>query len=108
MQCPKSNCGSTNIQNLAAYVASLPSDSPLKKSLAQPAAPESQSLWAVAVMVLGVAALVSGAVLAGLAALLAGGLWAAGAWKRTEAAGTARAAWGLQVRCLACTETWQP
>ncbi|TKA01974.1 hypothetical protein [Actinacidiphila oryziradicis] len=108
MKCRSDRCGSTNIQLLSAYWQSLPSDSPLKKSLAQPAAAESQFAWAVGVAVVGIAAVASGAVLAGLGVLLAGGLWGAGMWKRTEAAEAARAAWGLQVRCLACTETWQP
>jgi hypothetical protein len=108
MKCRSSKCGSTNIQLLSSYWASLPSDSSLKKDLAQPAAVESQALWALAVVLVGILALVSGAVPAGLALAVGGGLWVAAQWRRTETAAADRAAWESKRRCLACTETWVP
>lgn len=108
MKCRSPKCGSSNIQLLSAYWQSLPSDSPLKKTLAQPAAAETRFAWVAVVLALGVTALVSGSVLVGVVVLLAAGLWGSGMWRHVETVAADRAVWGAQVRCLACTETWAP
>lgn len=108
MKCRSEKCQSSNVQLLATYWASLPSDSPLKKSLAQPAAVPAQYLGAAAVAAVGLVAVISGALLGGLLVLGVGLLWGSSMHRKAEAAESDRAAWGSKVRCLACTETWVP
>jgi hypothetical protein len=108
MNCPSPRCGSSNVQLLSHYVDSLPPGSPLRSTYARPAMPEGGFLGALAAVVIGVALLVSGGVLAGVVALAAGLGWGYVLWGRHSAADAARAAWANRRICLACTEQWVP
>lgn len=108
MQCPSPKCGSSNVQLLSHYRESLPPGSPLRNTYAAPATPDAPYLPAAGLMLLGLVLLVSGGILAGLAALAVGGVWGFGIHKRAEAAGQARTVWASRRICLACTEQWTP
>jgi hypothetical protein len=107
MICPSGKCGSSNVESLPNYWASLPSDSPLKASLAQPPAVQAQYLVAVGVALFGVFAVAQGA-LAGLLLVLGGVVWGVVTHGRAEAADSARAEWGSSLICLACTGQFRP
>lgn len=108
MHCPIKDCQSTNVQLLSHYRDSLPPGSPLRDAYAQPAGVEAGLLPAVVLVVLGLGALVSGEILAGLSAVAAGGVWGYVRYKKAEAADQGRAAWANRRICLACTEQWTP
>jgi hypothetical protein len=96
------------VQLLSHYVGSLPPGSPHRNTYAAPTAANSSLLPAAGLALLGVIALVSGAILAGLATVAAGIGWGMLIHKRAEAAGKARATWENRRICLACTEQWTP
>jgi hypothetical protein len=106
MRCP--GCGSVNVERLQTYWESLPAESPLRTTRAQPPEAESQYLWAAALAALGLVALGSGAILAGLLALVGGALWGVVSYRKVEDARARRAVWARQVYCLACTEVFLP
>jgi hypothetical protein len=108
MKCPSGKCGSTNVEYLPHYWASLPSDSPLKAEYAEPPAVQAQYLLAVGVVAVGVFALASGAIAGGLLMLLIGGGWGAAMRKRVESAEAKRATWAQELICLACTGRFCP
>ncbi|MFF2852636.1 hypothetical protein ACFVT5_41045 [Streptomyces sp. NPDC058001] len=91
------------MQLLSHYRDSLPPGSPLRSAYAPPAAADAAYLPAVGVALLGVVGLVSGVILAGLAAVVAGLGWGALIRKRADQAGMARAEWDSALICLACT-----
>ncbi|MFB7500063.1 hypothetical protein ACFC09_36190 [Streptomyces sp. NPDC056161] len=96
------------MQLLSHYRDSLPPGSPLRDVYAQPAAADVSYLAAAGLALLGVVAVVSGAVFAGLAAVAAGVGWGVVLHRRAEAAELARARWTNRRICLACTEQWTP
>lgn len=102
------DCGSTNIQRLSLYWAGLPSDSPSKVKYAQPPEVKPQYLAAVAVAVVGLVALISGAILLGLLGIAAGVGWGVVTQRNAEAAEAARERWARLMLCHACTGTWVP
>lgn len=108
MNCPSSKCGSSNVQLLSHYRDSLPPGSPLRSAYACPDDEGGGLLPAAGLVVLGLVALVSGGILPGLAAVVAGAGWGYVSYKRAEAALAARAAWENRRICLACTEQWTP
>ncbi len=108
MQCPSPKCQSSNVQLLSHYVDSLPSGSPHRTTYAQPAAADGSVLAAVGLAVLGMVALFSGQILAGLIAVAAAIVWGAAVHRRAEAAEAARTAWANKRICLACSEQWVP
>ncbi|MBN0047637.1 hypothetical protein JS756_26720 [Streptomyces actuosus] len=108
MKCPSQECQSSNVQLLSHYVDSLPPGSPNRERYAKPAGPGRSFPGALVVIVLGIAALVSGHVWAGLLAVAGGGAWGWVLYRRYEAAESARAAWSNRRICLACTEQWVP
>lgn len=108
MQCPSPKCGSSNVQLLSHYVASLPPGSPLKEQYARPQLPDGGFVGVLAAVVVGVVMLVSGGILGGLIVLGGGLLWGWVLWGRHAAADSARAAWANRRICLACTEQWVP
>lgn len=75
MQCTL--CKSPNIENLAHYWKSLPAESPLKFQYAPPEEPEARAWMALLAVAAGIAFMVSGGALWGLAIAVAGLLWAA-------------------------------
>lgn len=108
MNCPSPRCGSSNIQLLSHYVQALPPGSPHRTTYAEPAGMGGSYLPAAGLVLLGVFMLVSGGILAGLLAILAGFGWGAVVRTKGEAADQARAAWANRRICLACTEQWVP
>ena len=108
MNCPSPRCGSSNIQLLSHYRESLPPGSPLRDAYAEPTAAKGSVLAAVGLVVLGIFMLLSGGILAGLAAIVGGVLWGAGIHKRAEVADKARTVWANRRISLACTEHWTP
>lgn len=108
MQCPQDKCGSTNVEKLSHYQASLPSDSPLKAEYAPPAAPDPRNrLLLAALAVAGLVLAVTGQVAVGLVALAVGAVGAVVAHGRIEAVEAARALWERRRICLACTHLWE-
>lgn len=97
MICPSEKCGSTNIQHLPLYWASLPGESPLRARLI---------LGAVAV--LGLVVAVTGGVALGLVMLASGAAGVAFTTSRIGAAVAARELWQRRQICLACTHLWVP
>ncbi|MEV7384414.1 hypothetical protein [Streptomyces lydicus] len=87
---------------LPEYVASLPRESPLHGKYGQPPEYKAQLLLPAGACALGVVALVSGAVAAGLL-LVAGsigvGVWL---WRKASAAEEARARWARSLICRQC------
>ena len=108
MNCPSPRCGSSNVQLLSHYRDSLPPGSALRDAYAEPASMEGGLLPPLAVGVLGVLLLITGSVLAGLAAIVAAAGWGFVVFKRSEAADRARSAWANRRICLACAEQWTP
>jgi hypothetical protein len=108
MRCPSDKCASTNVQHLPNYWASLPSDSSLKKDLAEPAAVQGQYLLVLAVVGLGVYGIASGTVAGGLLILLVAGGWGAAMHRKVEESEAARASWAQELICLACTGRFCP
>lgn len=108
MKCPSPKCGSSNVQLLSLYVGGLSPGAPNRETFARPAAEGGGLLPATCLVILGIAMLVSGTVLAGLAAIGVGGVWGFALFKKSEAAGRARTAWENRRICLACTEQWTP
>lgn len=108
MNCPSPRCGSSNVQLLSHYRESLPPGSALRSAYAEPAGAEGGLLPPLGVAVLGVLLLITGSVLAGLAAIVAAAGWGFVVFKRSEAAGAAQTAWANRRICLACTEQWTP
>lgn len=110
MICPSEKCGSTNIEHLPHYWASLPGDSPLKARYAQPEEPDLRTrliLGAVAVLGL-VVAVTGGGVALGLVMLAGGAAGVVFTTGRIGAAVAARELWQRQQICLACTGLWVP
>lgn len=101
--CPSSKCGSSNVADLPHYWLSLPAESPLKARYAPPPEDGGGALAVVAAIVLGIVALVSGAVLPGVLATLGGLGWGALVYHRSTVAQAKRAAWDSSQVCLACT-----
>ncbi|GGX40352.1 hypothetical protein GCM10010341_72820 [Streptomyces noursei] len=99
--CPR--CGGREVWHRPEYWRSLPQDAEAKRTHAPP--PEYAVQWLLPVVagVLGVVALVSGAVAAGIV-LLAGGA-GVGFWlsRRAQAAEDARARWERSLVCRGCS-----
>lgn len=108
MNCPSPNCGSSNVQLLSHYLDGLPPGSPHRSAYAAPDGEAGSLLGPVVVALLGVLAVFSGAILAGLLMAVGGAGWGFVAHRRAEAAGLARSAWGNTRICLACSERWVP
>lgn len=105
--CPSEKCGSSNVERLSHYWASLPAESPLKARYAQPAEEDGRARLILAVVAAaGVVLAVTGTVMLGLVALAVGGVGAWIAHGRIIAADEARAVWARQQICLACTHLW--
>jgi hypothetical protein len=102
VNCPGAKCGSSNVQSLPLYWKSLPSDSPLKRSLAQPAAVDAKVVGAVALGVVGLVVVGSGSML-GLLLLLGAGVWGVVGHRLAEDAEAARGVWAGSLICLVCT-----
>lgn len=106
MRCPSEKCGSVNVEHLPHYWQSLPAESPLKARYAPPAKADGGYLVALAAVALGIAVVVSGAVLAGLLVAVGSLAWGALVHQRVTAAEAALAAWESSRVCLACTGTF--
>lgn len=104
--CPSSQCGSPNVADLPHYWKSLPSESPLKAKYAPPTAVEGGYWVALAAVVLGVVALLSGAGMPGLLVIAGGIGWGLLVHRRVTAAEAALADWNTSRVCLACTGTF--
>lgn len=107
MQCPSQKCGSSNVQLLSHYRASLPPSSALYTAYAPPTRPDGGFGLGLALVAIGVLMLVAG-YLIGLAVVAGGGLWLFGVYKTAEEIERRRAAWENVRICLACTERWTP
>jgi hypothetical protein len=109
MFCPSDKCGSSNVEHLPHYWASLPGDSPLKVKYAQPDEGNARARLILAgVALVGIVVLATGGVALGLAMLAvggAGGLWVHG---QIQAAELQRGTWSRSQICLACTHLWTP
>ncbi|MDT0608822.1 hypothetical protein [Streptomyces lancefieldiae] len=108
MNCPSPKCGSSNVQLLSLYVDGLAPGAPNRTRFARPASEGGGALPALGLFILGIAMLISGAALPGVAAIVAGAGWGYVIYKKVEAADRARAAWENSRICLACTEQWTP
>ncbi|MFD3588334.1 hypothetical protein [Streptomyces sp. NPDC058683] len=108
MNCPSSQCGSSNVQLLSLYVDGLPAGAPNRERFARPAATAGGVLPALGLVVLGVLLLVGGQILAGILFLSAGGVWGFVAHRLGAEAEQARTKWENTRICLACTERWAP
>jgi hypothetical protein len=93
---------------LSLYVGGLSPGAPNRETFARPAAEGGGLLPATCLVILGIAMLVSGAILEGLAAAVIGGVWGYALFRRSEAASRARTVWENRRICLACTEQWTP
>ncbi|MFC8824196.1 hypothetical protein ACFT9I_02420 [Streptomyces sp. NPDC057137] len=94
------------MQNLPHYWKSLPSDSPLKKSYAQPDAVDAKVAGAAALGVVGLVVVGSGAMF-GLLLLLGAGLWGVAGHRLAEDAEAAREVWAGSLICLVCTDLFR-
>ncbi|MFK0160413.1 hypothetical protein ACIQVL_45560 [Streptomyces sp. NPDC090499] len=108
MNCPSSNCGSSNVQLLSLYVDGLPVGAPNRERFARPAPSARNLLPALGLVVLGVLLLVSGEILAGVLFLGAGAVWGLVAHRLNQEVERARSKWENTRICLACTERWTP
>lgn len=108
MNCPSKNCGSSNVQLLSLYVDGLAPGAPNRERFARPPVEGGGALPAVLLVLLGAGMLISGVILAGLAALLVGAGWGYVIYKKVEAADAAKTAWENTRVCLACSEKWTP
>ncbi|WP_411129310.1 hypothetical protein [Streptomyces sp. x-19] len=99
--CPRCK-ESSRVLHLPEFVASLPAESDLRERYAEPAEYRLQWLYPVVAGALGVVALVTGGVAAGVV-LLAGGV-GVGFWlsRRARAAEDARARWSRSWICRRC------
>ncbi|MFE1791880.1 hypothetical protein ACFW7J_26395 [Streptomyces sp. NPDC059525] len=101
--CPQADCGSSNVAALPHYWESLPAESPLKAKYAPPAG-GAASYWAsLAVVVLGIVTVASGAVGLGLAVMVAGAVWGAFLFRKSAKATALLDQWRGSHVCLACT-----
>ncbi len=109
MKCPSDKCGSTNVERLAHYHASLSPDSPSARKYAPPAEPETRTrLLLAALAAVGIVLAVTGDVGFGLLLLAVGVVGAAVAHSRIAAVVAARELWERRQICLACTHLWAP
>lgn len=104
--CPSSKCGSPNVADLPHYWQSLPAESPLKARYAPPAVVEGRYLAVLGAVLLGIAAMVSGAILAGLLVAAGGLAWGAFVHRGVTEAQAKRDSWETSHVCLACTGTF--
>ena len=109
MQCPSKECGSSNVEKLSHYHASLSPDSPSAARYAPPAEPETRTrLLLAALAAVGLVLAVTGSVAFGLILLAVGVVGAAVAHSRIAAVVAARELWEARQICLACTHLWAP
>jgi hypothetical protein len=109
MLCPSKDCGSSNVEHLPHYWASLPGDSPNKARYAEPAEGNVRArLILAAVAVVGVVVLATGGIALGLAMLAVGGAGGLFVHGQIQAAEHQRSVWSRSRICLACTHLWQP
>lgn len=108
MNCPKPNCGSSNIQLMSLYWSSLAPGASGKKDVAPPDEAAPSLRGPVLLIVAGVLGIAAGAVLLGVVALVVGGLWGWFAKQLGEDATRRRTEWENKRVCLACSEQWRP
>lgn len=101
VQCP--GCNSSNVEHLPHYWQSLPAESPLRAKYAPPPESEARFLPVLGLVILGIVAITSGAIVPGLLAVLAGLVWGAIVQRGVSAAQAALAEWSAARICLACT-----
>ncbi|KAA0931976.1 hypothetical protein [Streptomyces apricus] len=99
MTCPK--CRSSNVQRLRGYWEDLPAESPNRRRFAPPDEPGVQPVVALLAVIVGIAATVSGEVLAGLGITVAGLVWAAVLQRQVTAYRLSLAEYDASVICLA-------
>jgi hypothetical protein len=109
MQCPSTQCGSSNVERLAHYWAGLSPDSPSARRYAPPDEPETRNrLLLAGLAAVGVTLAVTGSVGFGLLLLAVGVVGAGVAHWRIAAIVAARELWERRQICLACTHLWEP
>jgi hypothetical protein len=106
MECP--GCRGGNIEDLPLFWRQQHEGSPLWRQYGPPAVPESR-VWAVlAVIVAGIAVMVTGSVLVGVLAVVVGMVWGAFDRQSVEAARRRLEEWSASKICLACPRVFQP
>jgi hypothetical protein len=96
------------VWRLSEYWKQLPSESPLKKSLAPPEVHEAQYLIPAGVAALGAWACASGAIVIGALAVLVGIGIAAWMQRRAQETRIARETWNTDSYCVRCPSQFSP
>ncbi|MET9879803.1 hypothetical protein ABZZ36_35100 [Actinacidiphila glaucinigra] len=106
LQCKR--CGSTQVQSLELYVATMDPGSALKKGFAQPAEEKAALVGPLLVTGFGVALLVSGVILPGLLVTVGGAVWGARERGMEQTSQRLRAQWSKKMICMHCKEPFLP
>ncbi len=108
LRCTNESCGSTRVQSLQLFEATVEPGSPLKADLGRPPKAEGAFAWPLGLLLSGLALLVSGAVLAGLLVAVVGVVWGLRERDRVEAAKRADEEWQRKMICLVCKKSFVP
>ncbi len=106
LQCTR--CGSTQVQSLKLYVATIDPRSALKKDLAQPEEEKAALVGPLLVAGFGVALLASGVILLGLLVTAGGAVWGARERGKEQTSQRRREEWPKKMICLQCTTPFLP
>lgn len=106
LQCTR--CGSTQVQSLELYVATIDPGSALKKGLAQPAEEKAALVGPLLVAGFGVALLAKGVILLGLLVTVGGAVWGARERGKEQTSRRERATWPKKMICLQCKKPFLP
>ncbi|MGI5253610.1 hypothetical protein [Actinacidiphila glaucinigra] len=106
LQCTQ--CGSTQVQSLELYVATMDPGSALKKGLAQPAEEKAALVGPLLVAGFGVALLASGVILLGLLVTVGGAVWGARERGKEQTSQRRREEWSKKMICLQCKKPFLP
>ncbi|MFF3947082.1 hypothetical protein ACFYYN_19940 [Streptomyces sp. NPDC001902] len=106
LQCKR--CGSTQVQSLELYVATMDPGSALKKDFAQPAEEKAALIGPLLVAGFGVALLVSGVILLGLLVTVGGAVWGTRERGKEQISQRKRAEWLKQMICMHCKKPFLP
>ncbi|WUD76298.1 hypothetical protein OG937_33720 [Streptomyces sp. NBC_00510] len=96
------------MQSLQLFEATVEPGSSLKADLGRPPKAERAFAWPLGLLLLGVALLVSGAILAGLLVAVVGVVWSLRERARVEAAKRANEEWQRKMICLVCKKPFVP
>jgi hypothetical protein len=108
MVCAGELCESARVQSLPLFEATIEAGSPLKAKYAQPAKVVVSRGWPLAVLAVGIWAVATGAILAGLLMAAVGGVWLSVLQQSVQTADRKRADWLRSMICLECKHVWLP